>query len=225
MVVDTLKKNKVFAILSDKEIKEISSYFSILTFNKDETIFMEDDPSDWFYMVAEGRVKVVKHSLKGKDIILEIMSPGEIFGGVAVLDKRPFPASAESMESIKVIRINRKDLFAVMEAHPPLSLAIVSYFSDRLRNAHDTLRDIATERVEIRIASLLMKLSEKTGTEEDGFRKIAFPLTRQEIAEMVGTTVETAIRTMSKFQKEGMVRSSAGRVLVDTNAIRKFLES
>jgi CRP-like cAMP-binding protein len=225
MIIETLKMNKVFAILTDEEIGEIAARFTSHDFRKDETIFMEGDPSEWFYMVAEGRVKVVKHSIKGKDIILEMISPGDVFGGVAVLDKRPFPASAEAMENIKVIRISRKDLFAVMESHPALSLAIVSYFSDRLRNAHETLRDIATERVEIRIASLLLKLAEKVGTEVEGFKKLDFPLTRQEIAEMVGTTVETAIRTMSKFQKEGMVKSSGGRVLIDIGAVMHFIES
>lgn len=225
MIINTLIKNKVFSSLTDKELKEISAYFNTRDFNKDETIFMEGDPSDWFYIVAEGRVKVVKHSLNGKDVILEIILPGDVFGGVAVLDKRPFPASAEAMENIKVIRISRKDLFAVMEAYPSLNLTIVNYFSGRLRNAYDTLRDIATERVEIRIASLLLKLSEKTGTEENGFKKIGFPLTRQEMAEMVGTTVETAIRTMSKFQKEGMIKSAGGRVWVDPAAVRTFLDT
>jgi CRP/FNR family transcriptional regulator len=144
---------------------------------------------------------------------------------LAVLDKRPFPASAEAMEDVKVICISRKDLFAVMESHPALSLAIISYFSDRLRNAHETFRDIATERVEIRIASLLLKLSEKAGTDVEGFKKLDFPLTRQEIAEMVGTTVETAIRTMSKFQKAGIIRSSDGRVMINADAVRRFIES
>ncbi len=224
MIVDILKKNDVFSALSDEELAEIATSFTEHDFKKDGTIFIEGDPSDWFYMVAEGRVKVVKHSLKGKDVILEIISSGDVFGGVAVLDKRPFPASAEAMEHAKVIRISRKDLFAVMEAHPSLSLSIISYFSDRLRNAHETLKNIATERVEIRIASLLLKLSEKAGTDEEGFKKIAFHLTRQEIAEMVGTTVETSIRTMSKFQKEGMVRSSSGRVMVDSDAMQNFIE-
>jgi CRP/FNR family transcriptional regulator len=76
MIIDTLKMNKVFAILTDEEIVEIASRFTVGDFKKDETIFMEGDPSDWFYIVAEGRVKVVKHSLKGKDVILEIISPG-----------------------------------------------------------------------------------------------------------------------------------------------------
>jgi CRP/FNR family transcriptional regulator len=166
----------------------------------------------------------VKHSQAGKDIILEIISPGDVFGGVAVLDRRPFPASALAMESVEVIRISRKNLFKVMEEHPLLRLTIVKSFSDRLRNAHETLKNIATERVEKRIASLLIKLAEKAGSEDNGFRKIDFPLTRQEIAEMVGTTVETCIRSMSKFQKQGFVKSSGGRILIRVNSLQEFLD-
>jgi CRP/FNR family transcriptional regulator len=224
MVIQTLKKSEMFAGLSDEELKAIEELFEERSYNKDQYIFMEDDPSDWFYLVAKGRVKVVKHSQAGKDIILEIISPGDVFGGVAVLDKRPFPASALAMETVDVIRISRKNLFRIMDEHPHLRLTIVKSFSDRLRNAHETLKNIATERVEKRIASLLLKLAEKAGSEEKGLRKIDFPLTRQEIAEMVGTTVETCIRSMSKFQKQGFVKSSGGRILISVNSLQEFLD-
>jgi CRP/FNR family transcriptional regulator len=224
MVIQTLKKSEMFAGLSDEELKAIEELFEERSYNKDQYIFMEDDPSDWFYLVAKGRVKVVKHSQAGKDIILEIISPGDVFGGVAVLDKRPFPASALAMETVDVIRISRKNLFRIMDEHPHLRLTIVKSFSDRLRNAHETLKNIATERVEKRIASLLLKLAEKAGSEEKGFRKIDFPLTRQEIAEMVGTTVETCIRSISKFQKQGFVKSSGGRIFIRVNSLQEFLD-
>lgn len=224
MITDLLKKTTVFSSLKDEGLKEISPLFEHLSFKDDAYIFMEGDPSDWFYVTASGRVKIVKHTITGKDIILEIMSPGDIFGGVAVLDKKPFPASAQAMEPVSVIRINRKNLINIMEEHPALKLEVVKYFSGRLRDAHETLKNIATERVEKRIASLLLKLSEKVGTDDKGYRKIDFPLTRQEIAEMVGTTVETSIRTMSKFQKQGMVKSLQRKITVDTKLLHKFLE-
>jgi CRP/FNR family transcriptional regulator len=224
MIVESLKKSVIFSALNDSEIKEVKNLFEKSSFKKDEYIFMEDDPSDWFYLVADGRVKVVKHTHSGKDVILEIMSPGDVFGGVAVLDKKPFPASAQAMEPVIVIRISRKNLFHIMEEHPALKLSIVKDFSDRLRNAHETLKNIATERVEKRIASLLLKLSEKVGIDDKGYKKIDFPPTRQEIAEMVGTTVETCIRTMSRFQTEGKVKSSGGKILVNVDALNEFLE-
>lgn len=224
MIIETLKKSNIFAPVKDSEFKEIAPSFEKLSFRENEYIFLEGDPSEWFYIVAEGRVKIVKHTLAGKDIILEIMSPGDVFGGVAVLDKKPFPASAQAMGSVAAIRICRRDLINIMEEHPVLKLEIVKYFSHRLRDAHETLKNIATERVEKRIASLLLKLSEKVGIEEGGYRKIDFPLTRQEIAEMVGTTVETCIRTMSRFQKNKMVKNSQGRIMVDVKSLHKFLE-
>jgi len=195
-------------------MKSIGEYFEILQFNNNETVFHEGDSSDKFYILAGGNVKIMKHSVAGKDIILEIMSPGDVFGGVAVLDNKPYPASAQAMEPSSVIRISRQKLFQIMEEYPILKLEIVKYFSDKLRDAHEMLKNIATERVERRIASLLLKLSEKVGIDNNGYRKIDFPLTRQEISEMVGTTVETCIRTMSKFQKQGLIETREGYIVL-----------
>jgi CRP/FNR family transcriptional regulator len=224
MIIETLKKSTVFNTLNPQELKSISTFFEKIKFKKNVNIFLEGDPSEWFYLVAEGEVKILKHTLMGKDIILEIMSPGDIFGGVAVLDKKPFPASAQAMDTATVIRISRQDLYKIMEEYPILKLEIVKYFSDKLRDAHEMLKNIATERVEKRIASLLLKLSEKAGVEERGYKKLNFQLTRQEIAEMVGTTVETCIRTTSKFQKKGMLKSSNNRIMIKPQALKQFLE-
>jgi len=224
MIIETLKKSELFSSLKDDELKSVSEYFEKVTYKNNENIFVEGDPSDKFYLVAEGSVKVLKHTMMGKDIILEIMSPGDIFGGVAVLDKKPFPASAQAMESTTVIWISRQNLIRIMDEYQVLKLEIVKYFSDKLRDAHEMLKNIATERVEKRIASLLLKLSEKIGVEDKGFKKLDFPLTRQEISEMVGTTVETCIRTMSKLQKRGVIKSSNGRISIKPNLLQRFLE-
>jgi CRP-like cAMP-binding protein len=224
MIIETLKKSELFSSLKDDELQNISKLIETVSYKNNENIFVEGDPSDKFYLVAEGSVKVLKHTMMGKDIILEIMSPGDIFGGVAVLDKKPFPASAQAMESTTVIWISRQNLLRIMDEYPILKLEIVKYFSDKLRDAHEMLKNIATERVEKRIAALLLKLSEKIGVDDNGFRKIDFPLTRQEISEMVGTTVETCIRTMSKLQKSGIIKSSDGRISIKPNLLKRFLD-
>jgi CRP/FNR family transcriptional regulator len=224
MIIETLKKSGIFSSLKDKELKEISAFFEKLNFGNNEYVFIEGDPSDWFYIVAKGRVKILKHTIMGKDIILEVMSPGDVFGGIAVLDKKPYPASAQAMESVTVIRISRQNLLRIIEEYPIIKLEVVKYFSERLRDAHEMLKNIATEKVEKRIASLLLKLAEKVGVDDSGYKKIDFSLRRQEIAEMVGTTVETCIRTMSKFQKQGMVKSSGGKIMIKVEILKKFLE-
>jgi len=224
MIADTLKKSTVFSSLKEVELEKISAYFKEVSIKNNETIFSEGDPSDKLYLLSEGNVKIIKHTVMGKDIILEVMSPGDIFGGVAVLDNKPYPATAEAMKAAKILRIRRGDLMKVMEEYPDLKLEIVSYFSDKLRESHEMLKNIATERVERRIASLLLKLSEKAAVDGEGYKKIDFPLTRQEISEMVGTTVETCIRTMSKFQKSGMVKTADGSISIKPGALQKLLE-
>jgi CRP/FNR family transcriptional regulator len=224
MIIETLEKSEVFACLKGDELESIKSYFDTASYKNNDTIFSEGDPSDKFYILAEGNVKVLKHTVMGKDIILEIMSPGDIFGGVAVLDNKPYPASAQAMKAATVIKIRRHDLLVIMEQYPILKLEMVKYFSDKLRDAHEMLKNIATERVERRIASLLLKLSEKVGVDEGGFRTIDFHLTRQDISEMVGTTVETCIRTMSKLQKNGMIKSTNGKISIKASSLEDFLD-
>ena len=224
MIIETLHISKVFSFLKDDDIKKIAAYFSKASFKNNETIFNEGDPSDIFYILAEGNVKIVKHSVMGKDIILEVMSPGDIFGGVAVLDKKPYPATAQAMKSAEIIKIWRDDLVKIMEEYPGLKLEIANYFSDKLRDSHETLKNFATERVGRRIASLLLKLSEKAEIDGEGYKKIDFHLTRQEISEMVGTTVETCIRTMSKLQKSGMIKTAEGSISVKPDVLKKLLD-
>ncbi len=224
VIIKTIKKSKIFSALPKKELAKISSLFEKLYFRKHEYIFMEGDPSDWLYLVSEKRVKMVKHSYEGKDTIVEVKSPGEIFCCSAVLDRRPYPESAQAMEDATAIRISRKNLLRIMDEHPFIKIGIAKYFSDRLRDANEMLKNIATEKVEKRIAAVLFKLSEKALVEDSGYKKIDFSLTRQEIAEMVGTTVETCIRIISRFQKQGMVKSSGKRILVKADSLKEFLE-
>ena len=120
MILTALNKSKVFSSLKEEEIQKISAYFTEDTIHNNETIFSEGDPSDTLYLLSEGNVKIIKHTVMGKDIILEVMSPGDIFGGVAVLDDKPYPASAQAMKASKVIKIKRADLMKVMNEYPDL---------------------------------------------------------------------------------------------------------
>ena len=225
MIFETLKKSSIFKVLIDEHLHYISSSFKEQSFSNNEYIFMQGDPSDFLYLVAKGRVKMLKHSEKGKDVILEIKSPGELFCCSAVLDERPFPESAQAMDDGSVIKIRREKLLDIMERYPDLKVEIARYSGEKLKEAHEMLKSIATEKAEGRIASILLKFSETGGYSDSEFVKISVSLTRQEIADMVGTTVETCIRTISKFQKEGMVKLDSHNLLVNRSLLKKFLES
>ena len=213
-MIKILKKIDLFKNLSDEELKELEHYLTTSLFKKKEDIFTEGDAPEWFYIVLTGKVKVTKISHDGKEIILEIISPYDIFGGVAVLRNFPYPANAVAMEDSKILKISRKNLMRVVDRFPNLMFCIALQLGDRMKSSYDSLKNIALERVEARIAALLLKLGNKVGVETDEGLMIDMRLTKQDVADMVGTTVETSIRTFSKFKKEGLVMDSDGKIII-----------
>lgn len=209
-----IKEIPIFNTLSAAEAKEVSPYLLSGRVRKKEAIFSEGDPSEWLYIVKKGKVKITKLSHEGKEIILEIISPLNFFGGIAVVRGFPYPANAVAMEDTEVLKISRKNLMSLMDRFPALMYCMATNIGDRIKDSHETLKNIALEKVESRIASLLIKLSDKAGEKTPDGLAINMKLTKQDIAEMVGTTVETSIRTMSKLSKQGIVSSKGGKIIV-----------
>jgi CRP-like cAMP-binding protein len=222
-VIKNLKKIDLFKNLSDEELKELEHYLTTAMYRKKEDIFTEGDAPEWFYIVLTGKVKVTKISHDGKEIILEIISPYDIFGGVAVLRNFPYPANAVAMEDSEILKISRKNLMRLVDRFPNLMFCIALQLGDRMKSSYDTLKNIALERVEARIAALLLKLGNKVGVETDAGLMIDMRLTKQDVADMVGTTVETSIRTFSKFRKDGLVMDSDGKIIIkDREGLMRF---
>jgi CRP-like cAMP-binding protein len=209
-----LRQVSIFSTLSPQEVKEIQPYVRVERYKKKESIFSEGDPSDWLYIVRTGKVKITKISHEGKEIILEVISPLDFFGGIAVMRGFPYPANAVAMENTELLKISRKNLLHIMDRFPGLMYCMATNIGDRIKGSHETLKSIALEKVESRIASLLIKLSDKAGEKTPEGVLINMRLTKQDIAEMVGTTVETSIRTMSKLKKAGLVSSKTGKILI-----------
>lgn len=213
-MIKTLKKMDLFKALSEEELDELKPYLTTGSFRKKESIFSEGDQPEWFYIMAKGKVKITRLSHDGKELILEIISPYDIFGGVAVLRSFPYPANAVAMEDSEVVKISRKNLMRLVDRFPNLMYCIALQLGDRMKNSYDSLKNIALDRVEARIAALLLKLSNKVGVETGEGVLIDMRLTKQDVADMVGTTVETSIRTFSKFKKEGLVTDADGKFVI-----------
>jgi CRP/FNR family transcriptional regulator len=218
-----LKSLSLFQNLTDAELKELEPYLSTVTYKKKETIFSEGDPPDWFYIVLTGKVKITKLSHEGKEIILEVISPTDIFGGVAVIKGFSYPANAVAMEDSQVLKISRKNLLRLVDRFPNLMYCMALQLGERMKSSYDTLKNIALERVEARIAALLLKLAGKVGVETRDGILIDMRLTKQDVADMVGTTVETSIRTFSKFKKEGLLDDKEGKIVIkDKDGLAAF---
>jgi len=202
----TLRSSSIFSSLNDDELGELANLAIERNFMPNEFIFWDGDTPEWFYIVAEGKVKVLKHSSLGKEFIIAFFGPGEMFGEIAVLENKPYPASAQAVAETKVAGIRREDFLSFLANRPQVALRIINVLAGRLRDAQGRLRDLAGERVEQRLASVLLMLSTKLG--------LTLPFTRQEIADMAGTTTETAIRVMSQLKDREIIRSVRGKVII-----------
>ena len=215
----------MFRRVSPGDRQHVLEVARVQHFARGAPIFQEGDPAETFLAIIEGRVKVFKSTPAGKEIILEIFGKGDPLGATAVYESRNLPASAIALEDTECLAIGRTDFFALLERHPAIVRALLAGITMRLIELTKRLAELTSGRVDARIARLLLKLASQIGKTDRGGTFIAMPLTRQELADLTGTTVETAIRTMSQWQKEDVVRTEKdGFVILNQGILESAAE-
>ena len=214
---EILKNSLIFSSLNEDELSGLAGLAIEQSFQADEFIFWEGDEPDYFYVIAEGRIKVVKHSSSGKEFIIAFFESGEMFGEVAVFEGKPYPASAQAISATNVLGIRRRHFLDFLATHPQVALRIINILGGRLRDAQSRLKDLAGERVQQRLARILLMLASRMGH--------TIPFTRQELADMAGMTTETTIRLTSQLKKRGIISSVRGQlIIVDEAKLRALAE-
>lgn len=216
-MVQVARSVPLFRALSEEDWETIAPLLHGHCHPKDGYLFFQGDSADALYIVWMGRVKLIRHTDNGRDVVLEVLGPGQLLGEMAVLDGRPYSMTAQAVEDVAVVAVAKRDFFSLLERYSKVSLAVISELSRRLRLSSEMVRSLAVDRVDQRIARTLLRLAELAGRphpSRPGAILVDMPLTRQDIAEMTGTTVETAIRTMSRFRRQGLISTIRGRVLI-----------
>jgi CRP/FNR family transcriptional regulator len=190
------------------------------TYDKGALLFSEGDASDVLYTVVSGRVKVFKTTPRGSDVILELFGPGDPVGAVAVYESRAYPATAVALEPTTCLAIPRHAFFALLEAYPTMVRGLLTGLTHRLMELTNRLTELSGGRVEARLARFFLKLATDMGQPQPEGTFIPLTLSRQEIADMIGTTIETSIRIMSRWGKDNLVRTEKdGFVVLDRPAL------
>ncbi len=202
----------ILASLSTEERAELSPLCELTAYEKGATIFEEGDPADRIHFLFLGRVKFVKAGPE-RDLILEILGPGEPVGAVAAFESRPFPAAAVAIEPSGLLSIPEKAFFQLIEKRPAITRRLLAGLTLRLMALNRRLADM-TGSVEYRAARLFETLAARMGQKREEGLFVPLPLSRQEIADLVGTTIETAIRVMSRWQKDGIIETDKKGFLI-----------
>ena len=215
-----LRRIALFRRLAPDARARVAAVARVRSYERGELIFSEGDAGDVFIAIVSGRVKVFKSTPSGKEIILEIFGAGDPLGAVAVYEGLPFPASALTLEPTQCLRIEQAAFFRLLEQDPTLVRGLLSGLTLRLAELTRRLAELTGARVETRFARLFLKLCDRIGRHERGGVFVAMPLSRQELADMTGTTIETAIRIMSRWQKEDVLHTEKdGFVVLDRTAL------
>lgn len=222
---EVLARVPLFRPLSPAELAAVAAWFREDRYERDAYLFHEGDPSARFWVVSQGQVKIVKYGEGDREIVVEVISPGEVFGGATMLIPLQ-PATAVALTDMTTLSLALDDYKRVLQMHPAVAVRVIETLGERMQG-FIRMRALAGERVERRVAHILLKLAHKFGEQTEAGWVIQAGLTRQDIAELAGTTVETAIRVMSRLRQEGVVKTLRGGyvVILDRAALQALAGS
>jgi len=195
----------MFRGLSPDDQARLASLSTLRDYARGDYIWRAGDPAENLTAIVRGRVKLVGQS-GGSDVILELFGPGDPVGSIAVYNYIPYPASAVCMEPSTLLVLPRRDYFELLDRHPEFARAIIRDLTKLFLSLTRKLEEMRGQRVDVRVAQLFLNLAERMGKPgKGGAIEIPIALSRQEVADLVGTTVETAIRILSRWGREGVL--------------------
>ncbi|HKT36463.1 MAG TPA: Crp/Fnr family transcriptional regulator [Nitrospira sp.] len=202
-------------ILSAQDRQRILRQLSETRYGKDDFIFREGDPTEYFHIVKEGTVKCIKSTPEGKECTLKMLMPGDLFCcDAAAFDGSSHPGTAQPMGNVSILRMHRKAYFEMLRRNPDAAMEVIKYLGNRLNEAQEKAKILALDRADQRLAALLADLATRNGISEPLGVRLPMRLTRQDMANMIGATTETVIRIMSRFKRERLVSGTANRLVI-----------
>lgn len=214
MTRDAIRQLGFFKGLDEDALDEIVSAARPLTLSKGAFLLTQDEPAERFFLLRSGGVRLTQVTADGHQVVVRLVSPGEGIGIIAVLGKIGYPVSAEIIEDAELLAWQGDEIAELMLRHPRLAIHALRLVSGRLHGFMDQVRELSTERVERRIAHGLLRLARQVGRREEEGILIDIPLTRQDLAEMTGTTVFTVSRTLSAWETAGWLHTEKQRVTI-----------
>jgi len=214
-MVDRLPKPvPLFEALDATALSEVHAAARTRALQAGQIVFQEGDLASAFYVLDKGSVKLTQLTPEGHQVVLRLLSPGDAFGGVAAFGGATYPIGAEAVTDSAALEWPGDVMARLMERHPRLAINALKFVAARLQEMQVQYRQLATEKVERRVARALLKLMQQASHRVDAGVLIDLPLSRDDIAQMTGTTLYTVSRIMSRFEAGGLIQPGRQRVII-----------
>ncbi len=222
----SLNRLRLFQKLEQAEREEIVAAANTVRHPRGQVLFRQGSGAKSFYVLRQGRVKLTQLTADGELVLVRLVMPGEAFGGVAALGERTYPVSAEASEDSVALSWSGRTMDRLLRKHPQLALNFIELLAERLHDMQARYEELATEQVEQRLARTLLRLLKRAGREVEGGTLVDVRLSRQELAEMTGTSLFTVSRILNRWQEAGVIQSHRQRIVVlDRQALADIAET
>jgi len=220
-ILQVLRASTLLNSVTEDEVAELAQTSHLAFADRGSVIWLSGDNVDFFGIVGVGFVKMGRTTSSGHEVTTELMGPGQVFGLLGTIDGAGCPQTAQAVCNTWYLKVSKRQFLEVYRSNTVLKEYLLRRTTRRLRGGFDLFAHMSTGRVEQRIAAILLMLAESYGTSNGDGIVLDVPLTRQDIAEMSGTTVETAIRTLSAWQKKNLISTDHQQItILNPDALR-----
>nr|WP_312862522.1 Crp/Fnr family transcriptional regulator [Streptomonospora salina] len=219
---EVLRKAPLFEALDEEGAAALRASVSEVRLGRGQTLFSEGDEGDRLYVILSGKVKLTRAAVDGRENLLSVLGPSEMFGELSLFDPRPRTASAIAVTDAVMAGLGHDDLRPFIAQQPQVSLQLLKALANRLRRTNDVMSDLVFTDVPGRVAGQLLDLADRFGKEgEDGLH-VHHDLTQEELAQLVGASRETVNKALAEFALRGWLRIEAKAVvLLDVERMRR----
>jgi CRP-like cAMP-binding protein len=210
----TLPSIELFAGLSSTDLEQVLATARIRHMAKETRIFNQGDDADRAYVLLRGSVRISQSGNDGDQVIIRFIGPGETFGTVALFTDRLYPADADALAEAVIASWSEDALLGFMIRHPQIAVNVIRITGKRLKEAQERVRELSTQRVEQRVARAVLRLAQQAGHHTVDGTAIKFPLRRKDVADISGTTLHTASRILTAWEKAGLLTSENQRLTI-----------
>ena len=211
---EVIRRAPLFTALDDASAATLRESMTQVKVSKGQTLFKEGDAGDRLFVVVEGKLKLGTSSGDGRENLLSILGPGDMFGELSLFDPGPRTATATTVTDARVLALANDQVIGWVTAHPQVSLQLFKRLARRLRRTNEVLADLVFADVPGRVAKAIMDLGERFGTKKDDGLHVNHELTQEELAQLVGASRETVNKALADFAGRGWVRLEPRAVVV-----------
>jgi CRP/FNR family transcriptional regulator, cyclic AMP receptor protein len=211
---EIVKKAPLFSALDDNSAESLRNSMAMTKVIKGHHLFKEGDPGDRLYVVVEGKMKLGTQAQDGRENLLSILGPGEMFGELSIFDPGPRTSTATAVTDCRLLFLSHDQVLGWLSAHPEVSLQLLARLAQRLRRSNDFLADLVFSDVPGRVAKAILDLGVRFGTQKPDGLHVHHDLTQEELAQLVGASRETVNKALADFAGRGWIRLEPRTVVV-----------